>query len=117
MAKLAFGLIIAIFGLFAVWVSMLAGLEEAHVSGHIHVSGEVNTPGQFLIPGRSYSMEIQDAIALAGGYSAEANRERVEILRDSRRIPINAERMALYHSEGFRLVPGDTVVVTSAREW
>ena len=39
------------------------------------------------------------------------NLQRVEVLRGPRRIPINATKMAMYDSEGFSLISGDSVVI------
>ena len=112
--KVVFGIIAAISGIVVVGTLLFLSLGDLdpHVPGHFHVSGEVSAPGQFLIPGRSNIVEFEAAIELAGGYTARADQERIEVVRGQRRIPVNAMRMAMYDSEGFSLFPGDTIVVS-----
>lgn len=111
-ARIIFGMYFLIFGLFVAGMFILLDLKEPHVPGHVRIPGQVNAPGRFLIPGRSNTVEIQGAIELAGGYTATADEEQVAVIRGQRRIPLNVLRMTMYDSEGFSLVPGDTVVVS-----
>jgi polysaccharide export outer membrane protein len=84
-------------------------VREPHVTVTIEayrpffILGEVTTPGQYpYVP----NMTVQNAIAVAGGFSPRARKQKVELTRNADRqrftgdVPLN-----------YPLRPGDTVVV------
>ncbi|MHA6642182.1 polysaccharide biosynthesis/export family protein [Mesorhizobium sp. A623] len=69
----------------------------------IFVMGEVGAAGQYsYVPG----LTVQKAVAIAGGYSARANQESVDITRD-----VNGKVMTGRVTTTDPLLPGDTVYV------
>lgn len=69
----------------------------------IFVMGEVGAAGQYsYVPG----LTVQKSIAIAGGFSARANQESVDITRD-----INGKVMTGRVRTSDPLMPGDTVYV------
>lgn len=69
----------------------------------IFVMGEVGAAGQYsYVPG----LTVQKAVAIAGGFSARANQESVDITRD-----INGEVITGRVRTSDPLLPGDTVYV------
>lgn len=69
----------------------------------IFVMGEVGAAGQYsYVPG----LTVQKAVAIAGGYSARANQESVDITRD-----INGKVLTGRVRTSDPLLPGDTVYV------
>lgn len=69
----------------------------------IFVMGEVGAAGQYsYVPG----LTVQKAVAIAGGYSARANQESVDITRD-----INGKVMTGRVRTSDPLLPGDTIYI------
>lgn len=69
----------------------------------VFVMGEVGAAGQYsYVPG----MTVQKAIAAAGGFSARANQENVDVTRD-----INGKVMTGRVLTSDPLMPGDTIYV------
>ncbi len=85
------------------------------ILGHtIYVLGQVNRPGQFVAAG---SIDVMQALALAGGTSVFANLDKIKILRRVNQnliaIPFDysdIEKGKRLH-QNILLVPGDVVVV------
>jgi polysaccharide export outer membrane protein len=84
-------------------------VREPHVSVEVEtyrpffILGEVNQPGQYPYVA---NMTAESAIAIAGGFSARANKRKVELTRNSGGQQIHGEVPLTYS-----LRPGDTVVV------
>lgn len=69
----------------------------------IFIMGEVGAAGQYsYVPG----LTVQKAVAIAGGYSARANQESVDITRD-----INGKVMTGRVRTSDPLLPGDTIYI------
>lgn len=82
-------------------------------SARVFVTGEVAKPGAFPLRGR---MSLLQAIALAGGFSDFANKDRILVIRQGREggeIPVRYSDMVADSSKrrDLFLKPGDTVVV------
>jgi polysaccharide export outer membrane protein len=77
----------------------------------IAVLGEVRAPGLFPV---DPSMRLGDVLALAGGLGPEANRDRIELVRDGGVIAVVSEPNVA--SLDRRLESGDQVVV-ARRGW
>jgi polysaccharide export outer membrane protein len=85
------------------------------ILGHtVYVLGQVNRPGQFVAAG---SIDVMQALALAGGTSVFANLDKIKILR---RVNENLIAIPFDYSDiekgkrlqqNILLVPGDVVVV------
>lgn len=67
------------------------------------ILGEVTTSGQFAYVN---GMTVQTAVAIAGGFSARANRDNVELTRRTTRGMQTAEVPITY-----QVRPGDTIVI------
>jgi protein involved in polysaccharide export with SLBB domain len=78
------------------------------------VLGQVNRPGSFEMPEGAGSIDILEAVAIAGGYTRIAAPERISIRRRTATgdevIRVNAKQLAK-RGGGFRVQPGDTVTV------
>lgn len=67
------------------------------------ILGEVTTPGQYpYVP----NMTVEKAVAVAGGFSPRANKDKVELTRNA-----GAQRLTGDVPTNYPLRPGDTVVV------
>lgn len=82
-------------------------------SSRVFVTGEVAKPGAFPLRGK---MSLLQAIALAGGFSDFANKDRILVIRQGRdggEIPVRYSDMVADSSKrrDLFLKPGDTVVV------
>jgi len=81
-------------------------------SKKIFVLGEVQRPGTFAY---TASMNIVEAIALAGGFTGSANGNFVIVTRGGpdgdQRIPIPVKRITEGKAANFNLQPGDIVFV------
>ena len=85
------------------------------IIGHsVYVLGQVNRPGQFIAPG---TIDVMQALALAGGTSVFANNDKIKILRRVdgilTAIPFDygdIEKGKRLH-QNILLMPGDVVVV------
>jgi len=85
-------------------------------SSRVYVSGEVARPGAYPLRGR---VSVVQAIALAGGFTAFADRDAIVLIRSN----ANGERYSVRYSDlvtqekeegkesDFLLRPGDTLVV------
>ncbi len=79
------------------------------------VLGQVTRPGSYEMPeGSPGGIDLLEAVALAGGYTRIAAPERISIRRESSSgdqvLRVNAKRVAK-GSNGFRVLPGDTITV------
>jgi protein involved in polysaccharide export with SLBB domain len=81
------------------------------------VLGQVNRPGSYEMPdGSPGGIDILEAIAMAGGYTRIAARERVSVRRQypcsgDQLFKVNAKRLARGSDASFRVEPGDTITV------
>lgn len=81
------------------------------------ILGQVNRPGSYEMPeGAAGTMDILEAVALAGGYTRIAAPERISIRRRGPNgdevIRVNAKRLAKQvGGGGFNIQPGDTITV------
>jgi protein involved in polysaccharide export with SLBB domain len=79
--------------------------------------GQINRPGSYEMPeGAGGSIDILEAVAMAGGYTRIAAPERISVRRRGPNgdeiIRVNAKRLAKQAgSGGFRVQPGDTITV------
>jgi polysaccharide export outer membrane protein len=87
---------------------MVKSINSAQVS----VLGEVRKPGRYRIAQRA---TILDAIALGGGFTEFARRDKVVVLRNGpsgvQRIPVDVELVVRHGWTPLKLEPGDTVYV------
>lgn len=88
------------------------GVEQA-APAPVSVLGEVSKPGKFPFEG---ALTVLDAIALAGGLTEYAHKDRVFVLRgqpEPTRIRFDTKRLMRGEGRGlaFLLEPGDVVVV------
>lgn len=81
-------------------------------SPKISVLGEVRRPGRHLI---QQGTTVLDAIAMSGGFTEFAHRNRVTVIRQTadglERIPVHVKRLLEKGGTAFYLEPGDTVHV------
>jgi len=65
----------------------------------------------------AYNMQFQDsldlleAIGMAGGYTRAANPAKISVMRNGRVTQINGKELANGASQSFRVQPGDTITV------
>jgi len=84
-------------------------VREPHVTVEIEayrpffILGEVTTPGQYPYVA---NMTVENAVAIAGGFAARADKRKVEITRNA-----NGQRYTGNVPLNYPLQPGDTVVV------
>jgi polysaccharide biosynthesis/export protein len=83
-------------------------------SGTFNIYGAVNRPGSYPI---KQSIPLTDALALAGGYTARAKIQSLQIMRTSqnRTIPINLADVQK-RAQNVAVLPGDTIVVPERGE-
>jgi protein involved in polysaccharide export with SLBB domain len=81
------------------------------------ILGQVNRPGSYEMPeGAGGSIDILEAVAMAGGYTRIAAPERISVRRRGPNgdevIRVNAKRLAKQAGAGgFRVQPGDSITV------
>jgi protein involved in polysaccharide export with SLBB domain len=80
------------------------------------ILGQVNRPGSIEMPeGSQESIDLLEAIALAGGYTRIASPERITVRRQNASgdqiFKVNAKRFTKGKGGGFRVEPGDTITV------
>ena len=79
--------------------------------------GQVNRPGSYEMPeGAGGTIDILEAVAMAGGYTRIAAPERISVRRRGPNgdevVRVNAKRLARQTGgTGFRVQPGDTITV------
>jgi polysaccharide export outer membrane protein len=84
------------------------------------VLGQVNRPGSYEMPdGSPDSVDLLEAIAMAGGYTRIAAPERISVRRRSEKgedevLRVDAKRLAKRGGESFQVRPGDTVTVAES---
>lgn len=83
---------------------------EIMVLRRVNVMGEVRRPGLYHVDA---SMSVEDAIALAGGGTADGHRDRVELVRDGQ-PPVRLERGSPLAASALR--SGDQIRVPE-RSW
>lgn len=78
------------------------------------VLGQVNLPGRYAFPrGVPPRLELEEAIALAGGYTRLARESLVLVKRGNTVHKVNLRKLATHSGEpGFTIVPGDIITVT-----
>ena len=83
-------------------------------SGTFNIYGAVNRPGSYPI---KQSIPLTDALAQAGGYTARAKIQNVQIMRTSQQktIPINLADVQR-KAQNVAILPGDTIVVPERGE-
>lgn len=77
-------------------------------SKKVFVLGQVKKPGRFQY---SDNMTIVEAITLAGGFNAMAEKNYIIVTRGPRRIPVPVEKITQGLARNFTLRPGDIVYV------
>jgi polysaccharide export outer membrane protein len=81
-------------------------------SPKIAILGEVHRPGRYVIPQRT---TVLDALAMGGGFTEYAKRDRVMVLRKTasgvQRIRVNVKQLLHDGGDPVYLQPGDTVHV------
>ena len=97
-------------------------VQQVH-SVKVTVLGEVKTPGRYELKSRS---TVLDVLAMAGGMTDYAERERIVVLRDvggsTQQIPFSVDKVTAKRRPGasasvdtgsinFCLIPGDVVLV------
>ena len=97
-------------------------MQQVH-SVKVTVLGEVRTPGRYELKSRS---TVLDVLAMAGGMTDYAERERIVVLRQqgasTEQIPFSVEKAIARRKPGapgspdagainFCLIPGDIVLV------
>ena len=86
-------------------------LTDVH-SFKVSVIGEVYKPARYELKART---TILDVLALAGGFTPFAARQRVVVLRANgkgiKRIPFNYNKVIAAEQENFYVQPGDIVLV------
>jgi protein involved in polysaccharide export with SLBB domain len=87
----------------------------------VTVLGEVQKPGKIILPTEG-DLDLLGAIALASGYTPDADPARVEVRRtvDGKDvvIPVNATALAQNSKvKSFILQPGDSITVHYAQSW
>jgi protein involved in polysaccharide export with SLBB domain len=84
------------------------------------ILGQVNRPGSYEMPeGSPDSIDLLEAIAMAGGYTRIAAPERVSIRRrgtsgEDEILRVDAKRLSKRGGEAFQVLPGDTVTVAES---
>lgn len=69
----------------------------------LYINGEVNQPGSFAY---QPSLDVFQAIALAGGYTPRASKDKILITRTR-----NGERFRFYADENTPVWPGDSIMI------
>jgi polysaccharide export outer membrane protein len=92
-----------------------------YVKKWVTVLGEVQKPGKVVLPTEG-ELDLLGAIALASGYTADADPARVEVRRTVNGqdvvIPVNATELARNSKvKSFILQPGDSITVHYAQTW
>jgi protein involved in polysaccharide export with SLBB domain len=77
------------------------------------VLGQVNLPGRYTFPrGLPPRLELEEAIALAGGYTRLARQSVVLVKRGGNIHKVDLRRLSTYPGEPhFSIVPGDVITV------
>jgi protein involved in polysaccharide export with SLBB domain len=84
------------------------------------ILGQVNRPGSYEMPdGSPDSIDLLEAIAMAGGYTRIAAPERVSVRRrgasgEDEILRVDAKRLTKRGGENFQVLPGDTVTVAES---
>ncbi len=83
---------------------------------HFVILGQVGHPGIIDMPESSPGgVDLLEAIAMAGGYTAIAAPERITVRRHNANgdqiLKVNAKRLAKGKGAGFLVEPGDTITV------
>jgi protein involved in polysaccharide export with SLBB domain len=73
-----------------------------------YVRGEIRQPGRFQLLSR---VTVNQAIAAAGGFTEFANPSKVEILRGSQRMRVDAAEFAKHPDRDKELESGDVIIV------
>jgi len=73
-----------------------------------YVRGEVRQPGRFPLMN---DVTIIQALAAAGGFTEFANPKKVEILRGTRRIPLNLRDLERHPDRDISVKAGDVIIV------
>lgn len=81
---------------------------EIMSSRPFYILGEVNTPGKYPCDGK---MTLSQAIAVAGGYTARANKRTIVLQRYNWGA---GKRVKLDNSLPLKIFPGDTITVQEA---
>ena len=92
-----------------------------YVKKWVTVLGEVQKPGKVLLPTEG-ELDLLGALALASGYTPDADPARVEVRRTINGqdvvIPVNATELAQNSKvKSFILQPGDSITVHYAQTW
>ena len=92
-----------------------------YVKKWVTVLGEVQKPGKIILPTEG-ELDLLGAIALASGYTPDADPGRVEVRRTVNGkdviIPVNATELAQNSKvKSFILQPGDSITVHYAQTW
>ncbi len=92
-----------------------------YVKKWVTVLGEVQKPGKIILPTEG-DLDLLGALALASGYTPDADPTRVEVRRtvDGKDvvIPVNATELAQNSKvKSFILLPGDSITVHYAQTW
>jgi protein involved in polysaccharide export with SLBB domain len=86
----------------------------------ITVLGKIQQPQTFPVP-QNASFTVRRAIAMAGGFTENANKHAVSLLRDGEVSKVNVSRLvSTADNEGEALgetplLPGDTIIVSAAQ--
>jgi polysaccharide export outer membrane protein len=88
----------------------------SYAKRHFVILGQVGRPGIIDMPESSPGgIELLEAIAMAGGYTAIAAPERITVRRHNANgdqiLKVNAKRLAKGKGAGFLVEPGDTITV------
>jgi polysaccharide biosynthesis/export protein len=78
------------------------------------VLGQVTLPGRYAFPrGVPPQLDLEEAIALAGGYTRLARQSLVVVKRGDKVYRVNLARLATHsNQERFIVIPGDIITVT-----
>ena len=106
------------------YVNPLLNLEIVEYSKrYIVVLGQVEKPGMYEVPPLQDSVELMEAIAMAGGATRTGDLGRVVVKRQvegrEKIIVIDTKAKSISRNEkgggGFALLPGDTMVIQTAK--
>jgi polysaccharide export outer membrane protein len=92
-----------------------------YVKKWVTVLGEVQRPGKVTLPAEG-DLDLLGAIALASGYTPDADPTRIEIRRSvnghDEVLSVNATELARDSSvKAFNVEPGDSITVPYAKDW
>jgi polysaccharide export outer membrane protein len=89
-------------------------LVAEYASQTFVVLGQVSLPGRYPFPrGVAPTLDLEEGIALAGGYTRLARQSLVLVKRGSVVHKVNLQRLATHSGEPhFFIVPGDIITVT-----